>query len=683
MKRLKKYHLLPFFKSEEKDKSNFLKQEEVALNGFLILPRSLRGLGSLVRWSFVLFFLSALLYPHLSVAQVRLYYELEKNGFLDCTDSTFLFVDSTKRVPLQAIPRQKFVRLGSLDIPQAFSKGYIYDYWLKVNIHNPTQDTLNLLLTTGLHRSVDLYRDIYHQLIELYKTREDYLPPQRLFRYDDQYIPIRFLPGTHYQLYIKVNDYPKKDFILRPKLVSYFWENHHKVKAFYDEYIYLINNGVIISILLFVALFVLTFYILDRQKYYLYYGFYTTSIALFNLWEYEHSPYFHLLFSYLPFLKYTGNSNLYILLTQISYFLFVYDFLELREKFPRLGLLFRRIIRTLLIFLVLDVIALFVFRRLDWSDSFYWFFQGVLPVLNLVLLVLVYRIRGKIARNIKIGSTFLVLGGLVGFMTQWFSHETYVILRIEPSIVFVTGILLEIFFFSIAIGSRSYQIQKEQNSLFKAIKESELRTLRSQINPHFVFNSLNSIKSYILTHRSIEAAEYLTDFSVLMRSILQHSKEQLISLTDELETAVLYVRLEQLRFEENFEFIYESDESIDTDEILAPPMLLQPYIENAIKHGLMNKQEKRILELKIRQLETSIEIIIEDNGIGREQAALLRKNLPKYQSMGMNINDERIKLLSQANDLHIQILVEDKKSSDGTPSGTKVTIHIPITPEGE
>ncbi|GAB3517489.1 hypothetical protein GCM10027442_36860 [Emticicia fontis] len=535
-----------------------------------------------------------------------------------------------------------------------------------------------MLLTTGLHRSVELYRNIYNQLIELYKTNENLLPHQRMFRYDDQYIPIRFLPGTHYQLYIKVNDYPKKDFILQPKLVSYFWENHHKVKAFYDEYIYLINNGLIISILFFVALFVFMFYILDRQKYYLYYGFYTASLGFFNLWEYEHSPYFHLLFSYLPFLKYTGNSNVYILLTQISYYLFVYDFLELKEKYPGLGLLFRRVIRTLLVFLVLDVIVLFVFGRLDWSDSFYWFFQGVFPILNIILLVLVFRIKGRIARNIKIGSTFLMLGAFAGFMTQWLSHESYVLLRIEPSIVFMLGTLTEIFFFSIAIGSRSYQIQKEQNSLFKAMKESELRTLRSQINPHFVFNSLNSIKSYILTHRPVEAAEYLTDFSMLMRSILQYSKEQLISLTDELETAVLYIKLEKLRFEDNFEFIYELDETIDTDEIFAPPMLLQPYIENAIKHGLMNRQEKRMLALKVKQLTESIEIIIDDNGIGREQASLLRKNIPKYQSMGMNINDERIKLLSQANDLHIQIMIEDKKSKDGTPQGTKVTIHIPL-----
>ena len=162
-----------------------------------------------------------------------------------------------------------------------------------------------------------------------------------------------------------------------------------------------------------------------------------------------------------------------------------------------------------------------------------------------------------------------------------------------------------------------------------------------------------------------------------MRSILQHSKEQLISLKDELEITLLYVRLEQLRFEENFEFIYDLDPSIDTDEVLIPPMLLQPYIENSIKHGLMNKEGKKRLMLKIEQSE-QITITIEDNGIGREQASLLRKNMPKHQSMGININTERVSLLGQTNDLHIEITLEDKESSTGKPEGMCVVIQIPI-----
>ena len=292
---------------------------------------------------------------------------------------------------------------------------------------------------------------------------------------------------------------------------------------------------------------------------------------------------------------------------------------------------------------------------------------------------MIFRAKGRIARNIQIGSTFLMIGGLSGFLTHYFNETHFILLRIDPSIIFVSSIIIEVFFFSIAIGTRSYNIQKEQKSLYKSIMESELRTLRSQVNPHFVFNSLNSIKSYILTHRSTEAAEYLTDFSTLIRSILQYSKEQLISLSDELEVSLLYVSLERRRFGDEFLFIQEIDPDINTDEVMIPPMLLQPYIENSIKHGLMNKVGFRKLILKIiKEEQNYINIIIEDNGIGREQASLLRKSMPKYQSMGMSINNERVDLLGKTNDFKIEIEVLDKKIVDNISEGTKVVIRIPI-----
>lgn len=621
--------------------------------------------------------LTILLISQSTFGQVKLYSKLEKTGFLDCTNQTMLWVDSTATTPLQDVNKQKFIALKDITIQKNFLSEYRYDYWLKISVENPTNDTLDLLFTTGIHQSIILLKIIDNQLVTLVKTQEKLLPNQRLFRADDQYLPIRFLPKNVYQFLIKINDYPKATFVIKPLLVSRFWQNHHQIRAFYDEYIYLIAYGFLISVLFFVALFVLMFYILDRQKYYLFYGFYTISIALFNLWEFEHSPYFHLFFSYLPALKFTGNSNIYVFLTHIFYFLFIFEFLELNQTFPRIAKIFQWVITFLSFILLADIVILFIINRLDWSMWLYELFQNIFPILNIFLLVMIFRAKGRIAQNIQIGSTFLMIGGLAGFLTHWFDNTPFVLLRIDPSILFVFGTLLEVFFFSIAIGIRSYKLQKEQNSLFKAVKESELRTLRSQINPHFVFNSLNSIKSYILTHRSVEAAEYLTDFSTLMRSILQYSKEQLISLKDELETTLLYVRLEQLRFEDNFEFIYDLDPNINTDEILIPPMLLQPYIENAIKHGLMHKNGKKRLILKIEQSEQII-ITIEDNGIGRDEAYLLRKNTPKYQSMGMSINNERVNLLSQTNDLYIKIYIEDIKSATGKTEGTSVVIHIPV-----
>ncbi len=619
-----------------------------------------------------------LLTTQLSFAQVKLNSNLEKKGFLDFSDQTMFWIDSSGKLPLQQVRNQKFISLKNQAVSTALRKEYRYDFWLKFSVENPTNDTLDLLFTTGIHQSVWVFQNIDNQLVTLKYTQERLLPRQRLFRADDQYLPMKFLPQKSSLFFVKINDYPKDDFQIKPVFASKFWQNQHQLSAFYDEYFYVIPYGFLISVLLFVGIFVLLFYVLDRQKYYLFYGFYTIAIALFNLWEFEHSPYFHLFFSYLPFLKFTGSSNAYIILTHIFYFLFIFEFLKLNQGFPRIAKVFRWVIIILVILLFIDFAILFIIKRLDWSFWLYQVFQNVFPILNVLLLIMVFQAKGRIARNIQIGSTFLMLGGLAGFMTHWFDNTPLVLFRIDTSLLFVFGTLLQVFFISIAIGIRSYKMQKEKDSLYKAVKESELRTLRSQINPHFVFNSLNSIKSYILTHRSVEAAEYLTDFSTLIRSILQYSKEQLISLEAELETTLLYIRLERLRFEDNFEFIYNLDPSIDTTEVLIPPLLLQPYIENAIKHGLMNKEGKKTLILTVEKLTNQIQIKIEDNGIGREQASLLKKNMPKYQSMGMNINNERVSLLGQTNDLFIKIDVLDKKSTMSKTQGTTVIIHVPV-----
>lgn len=614
----------------------------------------------------------------IAFAQIELHSKIDQSGFIDCSPQAMLYVDSSSHISLKTIAQKQFLPLISFDIPLSLIKGYQYTYWLKLTVENPTNDTLKLLLTTGLHQSTTVYRFEKNQLIKITETQEKFSKQQRPFRSDDQYMPISFLPNTVYVFYAKINDYPREDFTIRPILRSKAWVNLHKLNAFYDEYVYLIAYGFLVSVLFFVALFVLLFYILDRQTYYLYYAFYTISIGLFNLWEYEHSPYTHLIFNHLPFLKFTGNSNIYVFLTHIFYFLFILDFLEFKKRTPLVATLFSWTIICLAIILVVDIFILFVLKRLDWSTSLYWTFQDIFPILNFVLFFTIFKVKGRIARNIQMGSTFLMLGGLAGFLTHYFDNSQLVLFRIDPSITFVVGTLLEVFFFSIAIGIKSYNIQREQKSLHKSMMESELQTLRSQINPHFVFNSLNSIKSYILTHRSTEASEYLTDFSTLMRSILQFSKEQLISLSNELEIAVLYVSLEKRRFEENFVFNYDLDPTIDTDEIMIPPMLLQPYIENAIKHGLMNKEGIRILTLNIRKDNAYIRIEIDDNGIGREQASLLRKNTLKYQSMGMSINNDRINLLGKTNDFFIEIQVEDKKTVMDVSEGTRVVIRIPI-----
>lgn len=212
----------------------------------------------------------------------------------------------------------------------------------------------------------------------------------------------------------------------------------------------------------------------------------------------------------------------------------------------------------------------------------------------------------------------------------------------------------------------------------KRIAELELKALRSQMNPHFMFNSLNSIKDYILHSEPERAAEYLSDFAHLIRMILQNSREKSISLKEELETLKLYIDLERLRFDQAFDFHCVIDDGVYLDEINIPPMLLQPYIENAIWHGLMHKKEHGNLTLHFMKNSSGIECVIDDDGIGRTRARELKSlSATRYKSMGMGITKDRIEIMNRMDSLGITVDVHDKVDPDGAPAGTRVVLNIP------
>lgn len=207
--------------------------------------------------------------------------------------------------------------------------------------------------------------------------------------------------------------------------------------------------------------------------------------------------------------------------------------------------------------------------------------------------------------------------------------------------------------------------------------ELELKALRSQMNPHFMFNSLNSIKNYILRAEPRIAAEYLSNFAHLIRMILQNSSSRFISLQDEVETLILYIDLEKLRFDDEFEFNCIIDEHLNLEAIMIPPMILQPYVENAIWHGLMHKQTPGQLTLQFKKDTDHVLCIVEDNGVGRQAAAKLKeRSIRKYKSMGMGITSDRIDIMNRMDSLGITTTLQDLEHN-GEPAGTRVTVRIP------
>ena len=212
----------------------------------------------------------------------------------------------------------------------------------------------------------------------------------------------------------------------------------------------------------------------------------------------------------------------------------------------------------------------------------------------------------------------------------------------------------------------------------KQINELQMNALQLQMNPHFVFNSINSINYFIIQNDRDRASNYLAKFSRLIRQILENSKSKLISLEQELEAIQLYLEIEQVRFEGKFDFEIKIDEQVQLSSIQIPPLIIQPYVENAIWHGLMNKPDPGQLLLHIRNAGDSVLCIIEDDGIGREAAGKLDtgKGMRK-QSLGTKITKDRLQYIQEMYGIQTDVETIDLTHMDGSAAGTRVVIKIP------
>jgi sensor histidine kinase YesM len=291
-----------------------------------------------------------------------------------------------------------------------------------------------------------------------------------------------------------------------------------------------------------------------------------------------------------------------------------------------------------------------------------------------------------------------------------------------PTIIFQAGLLAEVFCFAFALGENIFLLQKEKettsqnlitqlqknqqlqenmrveldrkinqkteeliqlyskiekqkaeqlkSSFTQKLQEMEMLALRSQMNPHFLFNSLNSIKHLIMTSRNEDAISYLDDFSTLLRSILYNSNREIISVEEELEIIKLYLSLEKNRMGDTFNYTIDVSSIEELSQFNIPPLLLQPFVENAIWHGLRPSQSGQKL-LKIT-FDTSdiLKIIIEDNGIGRKASSTENK---MHKSMGMEITRERLALFNHSNETSIKLEIIDLES-ENKPLGTKVVL---------
>lgn len=211
------------------------------------------------------------------------------------------------------------------------------------------------------------------------------------------------------------------------------------------------------------------------------------------------------------------------------------------------------------------------------------------------------------------------------------------------------------------------------------LRQSELAGIKSQMNPHFIFNALNSIQGYFLEDDKEKANEILGKFSDLMRKILYQSQQECIALTEEIEALELYLQIEQARLGEEFTFELHNDCTQPAHDISIPSMIIQPFVENAVKHGLLHRKGEKRLRISFSEVDGSLHVEIDDNGVGRTQAGRINKMRRRaHQSFAISANQKRLELLNRNREKSIALKIEDKYDQMGRATGTLVLLNIPL-----
>lgn len=450
------------------------------------------------------------------------------------------------------------------------------------------------------------------------------------------------------------------------------------------RYKYLLAGG-----MLFFMIYFLLQVIVTREKVMFYY-----CLLLFGL-----APYLLASLNLTPVFEYTRNIfhvsrtwhwiSLFVGATvaTVGFLKFSQIILNFKTTFPKIN---RRIKYVLLVECILGLIATITgilvtnttnllpgqtFRLVEKGFNS---FNGLLMIFIIFLAVKAYFRKVPLSGNYLVAILPLAVGVLNNTIVR-----PYFIPDIPIFFPFIISMLVSLMLYGILVGGQFNRMKLQQSratqestNLQNQLLQVESKALRAQMNPHFIFNCLNSIKSLIQEAANQQAVHYLNLFSKFIRNILQNSEEKQITLEEELNMARLYIEMEKLRFEKSFTYKIEIDPTVDTSFFRVPPMILQPFLENAIWHGLMHKKGEREIKLEIKAEGEGVKCIVEDNGIGREQAAALNLSRQhQHRSFGTRLILDRLQVNKDLFNSHFMVDIIDKMVNSRA-AGTRVELIL-------
>ncbi|MEX1382801.1 sensor histidine kinase [Lutibacter sp.] len=409
----------------------------------------------------------------------------------------------------------------------------------------------------------------------------------------------------------------------------------------------------------------------NKSKVYLYYSLYLLAFSVYLFKDVAvGSP---TLFEYL-------NYSVQFL-AFAAYISFARDLLDSRFHLLKWDKFFEISARVFLLLAFMFVIIQFFFGYQFQIKAY----TLIAPILTLFAIITFYiiliKIKNSFALYFVIGSLLYTLLANITFLEHIIGKEPFIKIGIEPKLFIYIGLILQAIIFSVIIGSLIKKIEDKSKNAevrlaikLKEMEELKMTALQSQMNPHFLFNSLNSINNFVIKSDVEKASDYITKFSKLIRVILNSSSSPTSTLSDELEILALYVKLEQMRVSGGFNYIVNVDKNLSLENIKVPPLFLQPFIENAIWHGIMKMEGEKTIELTIKEENKNVLCIVQDNGIGINKAKELSHMSQKRKFFGAEATENRIRILYQNKDVHILT----KDISSNTKSGTQVSIRFPL-----
>ncbi|WP_298364973.1 histidine kinase [uncultured Lutibacter sp.] len=425
------------------------------------------------------------------------------------------------------------------------------------------------------------------------------------------------------------------------------------------------------------GLFVLFIYHLliffqNKSKLYLYYSLYLLALTIYLLGDistgYSKDIYNYLNFS-VQFLAYA------------AYVSFARSLLETRTYLIKWDRYFAIETITLLILAPFFVIIQF-FLGYEFQIKVFTLVAPLLTIFTIISYYVVYtRIKDNFSKYFVFGSLIYLILANISFLEVFIGKEIFIRNNVQPMFFVYIGAFLQCIIFSIIIGFTIKRVEQRSKNAevrlaikLKEMEELKMTALQSQMNPHFLFNSLNSINNFVIKNEVEKASDFITKFSKLIRAILNSSSSPTSTLSEELRILDLYIKLEQMRVTGGFEFEVEVEEDLNLEAIKVPPMFLQPFIENAIWHGIMKIEGKKVIKLSINKKNGNVLCVVTDNGIGINKAKELSHMSNKRKFFGAEVTENRIRMLYQNKDVHI--VTKDISSDNKT--GTQVSIKFPL-----